>query len=78
VLKTRLHEVGGPSDSDSSDEEDARPAREESICMDMDFAENSDIVHKVKVQSEHWSHQQSDAVHRCHPFQARGLVEVCS
>ena len=26
--------------------------------MDMDFAENSDIVHKVKVQSEHWSHQQ--------------------
>ena len=58
LLKTRLREVGGPSDSDSSDEEDARPAREESICVDMDFAENYEIVHKVEVQSEHWSHQQ--------------------
>ena len=45
LLKTRLREVGGPSDSDSSDAEDARPAREESICVDIDFAENYEIVH---------------------------------
>ena len=24
----------------------------------MDFAENSEIIQKVEVQSEHWSHQQ--------------------
>lgn len=31
---------------------------EECICMDMDFAENYEIVHKIEIQSEHWSHQQ--------------------
>jgi hypothetical protein len=28
------------------------------IIVDMDFAENHEIVHKVEVQSEHWGHQQ--------------------
>jgi hypothetical protein len=33
-------------------------AAEECIVVDMDFSENYDIVHKVEIQSEHWSHQQ--------------------
>ena len=31
---------------------------EECICVDMDFAENYEIVHKIEIQSEHWSHTQ--------------------
>jgi len=29
------------------------------IIVDMDFAENYDIMHKVEVQSEHWNNQQA-------------------
>ena len=31
---------------------------EECICVDMDFAENYEIVHRIEIQSEHWSHSQ--------------------
>ena len=36
----------------------AFPEETNPVCVDMDFAENYEIVHKVEVQSEHWSHQQ--------------------
>ena len=35
------------------------PADSTPIIVDMDFAENYDIVHKVEVQSEHWNNQQA-------------------
>ena len=28
------------------------------VVLNMDFAENYEIVHKIEIQSEHWSHQQ--------------------
>jgi hypothetical protein len=31
---------------------------DECICLDMDFSENHEIVHKVEIQSEHWGKQQ--------------------
>jgi hypothetical protein len=54
------------SDGEEADaDEDAAPAaagpaptREECISVDMDFAENYEIVHRVEIQSEHWQHQQ--------------------
>ena len=50
-------------DDDHEEREDGRDAKlreaaEECIVVDMDFSENYDIVHKVEIQSEHWSHQQ--------------------
>ena len=36
----------------------SRPEGETPIIVDMDFAENYEIAHKVEIQSEHWSHQQ--------------------
>ena len=60
LLKAKTSELDGPEDSsDDEDHKELRPA-EECIraCVDMDFAENYEIVHKVEIQSEHWSHQQ--------------------
>ena len=37
--------------------EDAKDAGDR-ICIDMDFAENYEIVHKIEIQSENWAHQQ--------------------
>ena len=39
-------------------DEKAAVCREECICIDMDFAENYEIVHRISLQSEHWTHQQ--------------------
>jgi hypothetical protein len=66
LLKTRLREVGRQldhSDDDDESREEEKTARgagaaEECICVDMDFAENYEIVHKIEIQSEHWQHQQ--------------------
>ena len=46
------------SEDDEEVDEVKLRAAEESIVVDMDFAENYEIVHKVAIQSDHWSHQQ--------------------
>ena len=33
-------------------------AEECCMCVDMDFAENYEVLHRVEIQSEHWNHQQ--------------------
>ena len=62
LLKTCVREVGNRhtiSDEESDEEPEVKSAaREECICVDMDFAENYEIVHKIEIQSEHWKHQQ--------------------
>lgn len=71
LLKTCLRELesklGGQRFDDDEDQVAAEgdgkaaapgAAPEECICVDMDFAENYEIVHKVEIQSEHWQHQQ--------------------
>ena len=41
------------------DKDEAKAAvREECICVDMDFAENYEVWHKIELQSEHWVHNQ--------------------
>jgi hypothetical protein len=46
--------------SSSSESSSSKPWDEnhEAIIVDMDFAENYEIVHKIEIQSQHWSHQQ--------------------
>ena len=46
------------SEDDEEVDEVKLRAAEESIVVDMDFAENYEIVHKVAIQGDHWSHQQ--------------------
>jgi hypothetical protein len=53
LLKQKLREQ--PDRSDSLEEKNVR---EESICVDMDFAENYEIIHSIEIQSDHWQHQQ--------------------
>ncbi len=36
----------------------SKEIKEESICVDMDFAENYEVWHKIELQSEHWPHNQ--------------------
>ena len=46
-------------DDDKNDKAEAKAAvREECICVDMDFAENYEVWHKIELQSEHWVHNQ--------------------
>ena len=59
LLKVRLRELSDRADdSGAESEDDEAGSADERISVDMDFAENYEIVHKVEIQSEHWQHQQ--------------------
>jgi hypothetical protein len=64
LLKVILRELneadnsGAESDVDGEDQAAVFDRIVNDMTIDMDFAENYEIVHKIEIQSEHWKHQQ--------------------
>ena len=63
LLKTLVRYLDNKANNSDDEEEEhgkesEKKVAEECILVDMDFAENYEIVHKVSIQSEHWCHQQ--------------------